>query len=394
MYTDNLKSAEENASYLVREKSGILYLDFQDGILTKLLQNNKIENTLQNRCELRSYLLKSKNIGLYFNAITLTQEAYSQKLNDYNGEDLIPNFLNRKGISHGLLFDSLDLNKNNGLNYNEYLKETFKYYADELKCSFIKVTGSFSAKNALIPIVENDQENIGCKINRMSNIARRAQEAGLAVIIHVNISEFQNIPLNLLFKNYENILAAITKIFIDNEVLSESIIYALPILGISHIGQRLKNKLITYEEIAALNFVTWTRSIIPAIKLIYPHTNEDNSGIRTFSDACSVLNEIIKMEIKKPWAITFAMGPLLYSNSIEYWGGDIKKVELASSLFLRRIEAVKASMNGDFKTIMAQEATFESNIKEVGDNINTNKSKVNIKENNAPKKTKIIEFID
>ena len=399
MYSDNLKFAEENASYLVREKSGILYLDSHDGLMTKFLQKNKIEDNLQNRSELRSYLIKSKNVGLYFNAIALTKEAYSQKLNDCNEEELMPNFLNNKGISHGILFDSLDFNNTNGLNYDEYLSKTFKYYINELKCSFIKVSRSFSVNNEFFPIKKNYQEIIRFKVYELSNITKKAQEAGLAVIIYIGIIDFQNIPLNQLFKNYEDILAEITRIFTDKEVLSEGIVYALPIVGLSHIDQIFNYRKITHEEIAALNFITWTRSIVPAVKLIYPHANEDNSNAKAFSQACLILNEIIKIEIKKPWTITFAMGPLLYSNSIEYWKGDNKKLDLASSLFLKRVEAIKASMNGDFKIAMAEEATFENNIKEVGDIskkidtevklISQKTYKIVISENNTQKRIKL-----
>jgi len=64
--------------------------------------------------------------------------------------------------------------------------------------------------------------------------------------------------------------------------------------------------------------------------------------------------------MKGPWEITGSIGHLSWGNSMEFWRGNELRKGLAAGLFTRRLDALKAALNGEFKQDMAKEATYEA----------------------------------
>jgi fructose-bisphosphate aldolase class 1 len=358
-------TAKKFAEFSIKEKSGVLYLDSENDYFSKLFERVSISNTEEARKELQDYIILTEKFFLYINSMTLTEDAYTQVVENVNeGLKLpIPKYLDRKGVAHGVFFETLSKDGDMAtLKYNEYLSQKFKYYKDTLNAGFVKLKETVQIGKALINL--GLEESIQAKAQRLANTCRRAQETGLFVHLNLEISVGKGVDFDKLFREYELILSEVSKAMSDNDVLFEALIYVVNIVGTSYLNQVYKSRRITHEEIVVRNFVSWKRCIVPAVPMIVVRVNENSSDSNAFLQACSFYTELGKIEMKGPWVVTFGVGGIAYGNSVEFWKGDKIKKDLASGLYSRRLEALKACMNGEFKPEMAKEATYEP--KEVG----------------------------
>jgi len=378
MFSKSLSESEQNAKYILKEKTGLLFLSSPSDF-SKVLDFAKLSNTPEIRSGILAYLLKTK-FFLYVNAIALPEEFYSHIVEvpeQNNSKDSLADFLLRKGVSHGVLFNGINLNGvQDGLKYNEFLSQKFKYYKQTLKSSFVEVTENFHLTSSTISVSKSHSESLTSKANRLANVVRRAQENGLAVLAYVDVIADRGYEMDKMFVEYENILANVTKAMSDNDVLYEGVVFVVNVLGGNHINKTFKNRRVSHEEVVVRNFVAWRRTIVPAVPLICARCSEPDTDAQNFLEGCLLLNEVGKLEMKGPWEVSYGMGALAWGNSVEFWKGNNERSGLAGGLFMRRLEALKACMGGEFKGEMAKEGTYDARVKEVGELVKIEKKEV------------------
>jgi len=92
----------------------------------------------------------------------------------------------------------------------------------------------------------------------------------------------------------------------------------------------------TPEEIAWMTVRTLQRTMVPALPTVC-----FLSGGQSEEDASLNLNAMNKLNVARPWSLTFSYGRALQSSVLKAWGGKPENVAAAQKALL-----VRASANG------------------------------------------------
>ncbi|XP_073150822.1 fructose-bisphosphate aldolase 5, cytosolic [Henckelia pumila] len=323
------KYAEElikNAKYIATPGKGILAADESTGTIGKRLSSINVENIESNRQALRELLFTAPSALQYLSGVILFEETLYQKTS-VDGKPFVDVLL-ENGVLPGIKVDkgTVDLAGTNG--------ETTTQGFDSLgvRCQqFYKAGARFAKWRAVLKIGATEPSELSIQQNAQG-LARYAiicQENGLVPIVEPEVLTDGSHDIKKCAAVTETVLAAVYKALNEQHVLLEG-----TLLKPNMVTPGSDSPKVTPEVIAEYTVAALRRTVPPAVPGIV-----FLSGGQSEEEATSNLNAMNKLDILKPWTLSFSFGRALQQSTLKIWGGKTESVGKAQRTFLERCKA-------------------------------------------------------
>ncbi|XP_010252855.1 PREDICTED: fructose-bisphosphate aldolase, cytoplasmic isozyme 1-like [Nelumbo nucifera] len=331
------KYAEElikNAKYIATPGKGILAADESTGTIGKRLASINVENIETNRRELRELLFTSPNALAYLSGVILFEETLYQKTSD--GKPFVE-VLEENNVIPGIKVDkgTVDIAGTKG--------ETTTQGFDSLgaRCQqYYKAGARFAKWRAVLKIGPNEPSELAIQQNAQG-LARYAiicQENGLVPIVEPEVLTDGNHDINKCAAVTETVLAAVYKALNDHHVLLEG-----TLLKPNMVTPGSDSPKVAAEVIAEYTVTALRRTVPPAVPGIV-----FLSGGQSEEEATLNLNAMNKLDVVKPWTLSFSFGRALQQSTLKTWGGKKENVKAAQEAFLARCKANSVATLGKY----------------------------------------------
>ncbi|KAF4362367.1 hypothetical protein F8388_008251 [Cannabis sativa] len=306
----------KTAKYIATPGKGILAADESTGTIGKRLSSINVENIESNRQALRELLFTCPNALPFLSGVILFEETLYQKTSD--GKPFVE-VLQENGVVPGIKVDkgTVELAGTNG--------ETTTQGFDSLgaRCAqYYKAGARFAKWRAVLKIGVTEPSELSIQQNAQG-LARYAiicQENGLVPIVEPEILTDGAHSVEKCAAVTETVLAAVYKALNEQHVLLE--------------GTLLKPNMITPEVIAEHTVTALRRTVPPAVPGIV-----FLSGGQSEEEATQNLNAMNKLQVLKPWTLSFSFGRALQQSTLKTWGGKKENIGKAQEAFLTRCKA-------------------------------------------------------
>ncbi|XP_024966369.1 fructose-bisphosphate aldolase, cytoplasmic isozyme 1 [Cynara cardunculus var. scolymus] len=338
----------KNAKYIATPGKGILAADESTGTIGKRLSSINVENVESNRQALRELLFTSPNALTYLSGVILFEETLYQKTVDGK---LFVDVLLEANVLPGIKVDKgvVDLSGTNG--------ETTTQGLDGLgaRCAaYYKAGARFAKWRAVLKIGPTEPSELSIQQNAQG-LARYAiicQENGLVPIVEPEILTDGSHDIKKCAYATEMVLAAVYKALNEQHVLLEG-----TLLKPNMVTPGSDSPKVTPEEIAEYTVTALRRTVpaaVPGVVFL--------SGGQSEEEATVNLNAMNKLEVLKPWTLSFSFGRALQSSTLKTWGGKKENVAAAQAGFLARCkansEATLGKYGGDGAGGLASESLY------------------------------------
>jgi len=322
---ENLKRVAES---IVAPGKGILAADESTGTIGKRFANINVENTEENRRAYRELLFTcdesiAKNLG----GVILFHETLYQESGD--GKRFVK-VLKDMGINPGIKVDKgvVNLPGTNAESTTQGLDgltERVKQYVED-GCTFAKwrcVIKINEANN--VPTATAIQENAQV----LARYAVICQQNGLVPIVEPEILIDGPHDINTSLRITERVLACVYKTLVDHHVYLEGTLLKPNMVTP---GQSCEKKA-SPEEIGLATVLALRRTVpaaVPGITFL--------SGGQSEIQATENLNAMNKVDLLKPWALSFSYGRALQASVLKAWGGNKGNVVAAQKVLMKRAQ--------------------------------------------------------
>lgn len=332
----------KTAKYIATPGKGILAADESTGTIGKRLASINVENVEANRQVLRELLFTSPGAVTYLSGVILFEETLYQKTSD--GKPFV-DLLNENGVIPGIKVDKgvVELAGTNG--------ETTTQGFDSLgaRCKeYYKAGARFAKWRAVLKIGPTEPSELSIQQNAQG-LARYAiicQENGLVPIVEPEILTDGSHDIKKCAAVTENVLAAVYKALNDHHVLLEGTLLKPNMVTPGSDSPKVAPEVIAEHTVTALR-----RTVPPAVPGIV-----FLSGGQSEEDATVNLNAMNKLEVLKPWTLSFSFGRALQQTTLKTWGGKKENVGKAQEAFLTRCKANSEATLGKYTPATANGA--------------------------------------
>eukprot|EP00331_Platyophrya_macrostoma_P021250 CAMPEP_0176445042 /NCGR_PEP_ID=MMETSP0127-20121128/23446_1 /TAXON_ID=938130 /ORGANISM="Platyophrya macrostoma, Strain WH" /LENGTH=357 /DNA_ID=CAMNT_0017830713 /DNA_START=2609 /DNA_END=3682 /DNA_ORIENTATION=+ len=349
---DYRKELMETANKIARPGYGILAADESTGTLGKRFEAIGLENNSENARRYRELLFTTPDIEKYISGVIMFDETTKQATKD--GVSFVK-LLADKGIVPGVKVDkgtaqipgAMD-GETATLGLDDLAKRAKTYYDAGIR---------FAKWRAVIKIGDGAPTELAIKENAwgLARYAAICQDNGLVPIVEPEILADGNHSIDCALKVFQRVNAAVVKALHDNNIFMEGILLKPNMVtpGTNH-GTKASN-----VEIAQRTVVALSRTIpaaIPGIMFL--------SGGQSEEDASLNLNEMNKLEFKKPWVLSFSFARALQHTCLRTWGGKDENIEKAQSALITRAKANSEATLGKYqgsKDVSASESLYVKN---------------------------------
>ncbi|KAF3453261.1 hypothetical protein FNV43_RR03701 [Rhamnella rubrinervis] len=315
----------KNAKYIATPGKGILAADESTGTIGKRLASINVENVEPNRQALRELLFTSPNALSFLSGVILFEETLYQKATD--GKPFVE-VLQENNVIPGIKVDkgTVELAGTNG--------ETTTQGFDSLgtRCQqYYKAGARFAKWRAVLKIGPTEPSELSIQQNAQG-LARYAiicQENGLVPIVEPEILTDGAHDIKKCAAVTETVLAAVYKALNEHHVLLEG-----TLLKPNMVTPGSDSPKVTPEVIAEFTVTALRRTVpaaVPGIVFL--------SGGQSEEEATQNLNAMNKLEVLKPWTLSFSFGRALQQSTLKTWGGKKENVGKAQEAFLGRCKA-------------------------------------------------------
>jgi len=340
------------AQSIVAPGKGILAADESTGTIGKRFANISVENVEENRRKYRELLFttdQSQNIGSCLGGVILFHETLYQK--DKNGKPFVE-ILKEHGINPGIKVDKgvqpLHGTKGEGTTQGlDGLAERCAQYAQD-GCTFAKWRCVIKINETLgFPTDVAIQENAQV----LARYASICQANGLVPIVEPEILIDGTHNLATSLRVTERVLACVYKTLVDHHIYLE--------------GTLLKPNMVTpgqsctehasAEQIALATVTALRRTVpaaVPGITFL--------SGGQSELEATANLSAMNKVDLLRPWALSFSYGRALQASVLKAWGGKDGNVAEAQKVLLHRAKMNSLAARGLYESEEAGAAADES----------------------------------
>ncbi|PWZ06026.1 Fructose-bisphosphate aldolase 5, cytosolic [Zea mays] len=315
-YTDELI---KTAKCLATPGKGILASDESTGTIGKRLSSINLENVESNRQALRELLFTAPGVFDYLSGVILFEETLYQKTSD--GKPFV-DVLIAGGVVPGIKVDkgTVEIAGTDG--------ETTTQGLDSLgaRCAKYYEAGARFAKWRAVlkvgPAGQGQPSELAVRQN-VEGLARYAlicQENGLVPIVEPEILTDGGHDIGTCAAATERVLAALYKSLSDHKVLLEATL--------------LKTNMVSAEVIAEYTVAALRRTVPPAVPGVV-----FLSGGQSEEEATQNLDAMNKLEVLKPWTLSFSFGRALQQSTLKKWVGKKENVAAAQATFVIRCKA-------------------------------------------------------
>lgn len=324
------------ANAIVAPGKGILAADESVATMGKRLADIGLENTDDNRRKYRQLLFTTcPTVGDYISGVILFHETLYQKADDGTP---FTELLKERGIIPGIkvdtgvvpLFGSNDECTTQGL--DDLAKRCAQYKKDG--CHFAKWRCVLKI-NEHTPSVQSLIENA----NVLARYASICQANRIVPIVEPEILPDGNHNVERCQKVTETVLAYVYKALADHNVFLE--------------GTLLKPNMVTPgqsaspraspAEIAIATVTALQRRVpaaVPGITFLSGGQSEEEASVN--------LDAMNKLQVKKPWALTFSYGRALQASVLRAWQGKDENIAAAQQELLKRAKANSQASLGTY----------------------------------------------
>ncbi len=311
----------KNARLICAPGKGILAADESTGTIQKRFDGIQVQNTEENRRAYRELLFTSPGIQNYISGVILYEETLYQKTaSGTSFRDLLDSL----GILPGIKVDKGTVNfGTNGETATQGLddlaKRCAKYYQDGAR--FAKWRAVLKIGNGL-PSEAAMRENA----HGLARYAVICQENGLVPIVEPEVLVDGTHDIDTSARASERVFAEVIKACQDFGLIFEG---ALLKPNMITPGSECPNK-VSAQEIAWKTVRTLLRTIpgaFPGIMFL--------SGGQSEEEASDNLNEMNKLDVRRPWNLSFSYGRALQHSVLKTWKGNAENVQAAQTVFLQ-----------------------------------------------------------
>lgn len=312
---------------------GILAADESVGTIGKRFAPIGVENTEDNRRIYRQLLFKTEGLGEYISGAICFEETLFHKADDgtsfvdlMRAQGIVPGIKVDKGVVPLPFTDGETVTQGiDGL--NERCK---KYY--EAGARFAKWRGVINigdGKPSELAIQEN--------VQRLARYAAICQANGLVPIVEPEVLMDGEHSIEVSAAVTERVLAAQYKALSDHHVILEGTLLKPNMVrpGASFKGE-CSDADIGRATVRVLQHTVPVA--VPGIMFL--------SGGMSEEQATVVLNEINRVEGKRPWHLSFSYGRALQQTVLQEWQGKPENVEAAQKALLVRAKANSEANRG------------------------------------------------
>ncbi|TVU08122.1 hypothetical protein EJB05_41510 [Eragrostis curvula] len=335
-YSDELI---KTAKYLATPGKGILASDESTGTIGKRLSSINLENVEPNRQALRELLFTTPGVSAYLSGVILFEETLYQKT--LGGTPFV-DVLSAAGIVPGIKVDkgTVEIVGTNG--------ETVTQGHDSLgaRCAKYYEAGARFAKWRAVlkigPAGEPSELAVKQNAEGLARYAAVCQENGLVPIVEPEILTDGAHDIKACAAATERVIAAVYKSLNDHKVLLEGTLLKpnmvtpgsdSPKARASH-NIFLYNLVVGAEVVAEYTVAALRRTVPPAVPGVV-----FLSGGQSEEEATQNLNAMNKLEVLRPWSLSFSFGRALQQSTLKKWLGKKENVAAAQEAFLARCKA-------------------------------------------------------
>ncbi|KAL5199672.1 hypothetical protein ABZP36_020875 [Zizania latifolia] len=325
----------KTAKYIATPGKGILAADESTGTIGKRLASINVENVEPNRQALRELLFTAPGAVEYLSGVILFEETLYQST---AGGTPFVDVLKAGGVVPGIKVDkgTVEIAGTNA--------ETTTQGLDSLgsRCAKYYEAGARFAKwRAVLKIgAAGEPSELAVKQNAegLARYALICQENGLVPIVEPEILTDGAHDIKTCAAVTERVLAAVYKSLNDHKVLLEGTLLKPNMVTPGSDSPKVGAEVIAEYTVAALR-----RTVPPAVPGVV-----FLSGGQSEEEASQNLNAMNKLEVLKPWTLTFSFGRALQQSTIKKWAGKKENVAAAQAAFLARCKANSEATLGKY----------------------------------------------
>ncbi|KAL4554672.1 hypothetical protein LXL04_037273 [Taraxacum kok-saghyz] len=294
----------KNAKYIATPGKGILAADESTGTIGKRLSSINVENVESNRQALRELLFTAPNAVTYLSGVILFEETLYQKTADGKPFSTFPAPTARPCTTQGL--DGLGA-------------RCAKYY---------EAGARFAKWRAVLKIGATEPSELSIQQNAqgLARYAINCQENGLVPIVEPEILTDGSHDIKKCAYATEMVLAAVYKALNEQHVLLEGTLLKPNMVTPGSDSPKVAPEVIAEYTVTALRRTV--PAAVPGIVFLSGGQSEEQATVN--------LNAMNKLEVLKPWTLTFSFGRALQSSTLKTWGGKKENVAAAQAVFLAR----------------------------------------------------------
>ncbi|ORZ31568.1 fructose-bisphosphate aldolase [Catenaria anguillulae PL171] len=342
------KELADNAKAIVAAGKGILAADESTGTIAKRFQSISLENTEENRRAYRDLLFTAPGeLEKYIGGVILFDETIRQKSAD--GTPLAE-VLRKRGILVGIKVDkgTVPIHGTNDETTTQGLDGLAERCAE-----YYKLGARFAKWRCVLRIGANEPSPVAIEENAnvLARYASICQANGLVPIVEPEI----------LMDGDHNLERAV---FCTEKVLA-AVYYKLNQHHVFLAGTLLKPNMVcpgvdcptkyTPEQIGLATATVLRRTVpaeVPGITFL--------SGGQSEEEATLHLNAMNKVDLLRPWALTFSYGRALQATVIKTWAGKKENVKAAQEALMVRAKANWEASQGKYAGGAAGKGASES----------------------------------
>jgi fructose-bisphosphate aldolase class I len=330
---------EQTARALVAEGKGILAADETVPTLTKRFDALKIASTENSRLTYREMFFTTPDISTFISGVILQDETIRQK----NAVGIpLTKVLSEQGIIPGIKVDTGA--KVLAGSPEEKITEGLDGLRDRLK-EYAAMGARFAKWRAVIRITDRLPSPMCVNVNAhaLARYAALCQEQGIVPIVEPEVLMDGSHTIERCEAVTSSILHAVFHALFEQCVGLERMLLK-PNMVIA--GKDCPKKA-SVEEVATATLRCLRRHVpaaVPGIVFL--------SGGQSDVLATSHLNAINKLDLPKPWTISFSYGRALQDPAIEAWRGKQQNLKAAQHAFYHRAKCNNAAAIGTYTSAL------------------------------------------
>ena len=333
-----LQQLENIARALMADGKGILAADETVPTLTKRFSALTIDSTADNRRAYREMLFTAPGASSFISGVILQDETIRQK--NLSGTPLVEG-LTKQGILAGIKVD-------NGAmmlagSPNEKVTEGLDGLRDRLK-AYVAMGARFAKWRAVIRISDMlpSRMCISANAHALARYAALCQEQTIVPIVEPEVLMDGSHTIERCEEVTSSVLHAVFTALFEQHVVLEGMLLK-PNMVIS--GKDCPRQA-SVEEVAAATVRCLRRHVpaaVPGIVFL--------SGGQPDVLATAHLNAINRMDLPKPWKISFSYGRALQDPAIEAWHGKPQNLQAGQQAFYFRAKCNSAAALGQYSSV-------------------------------------------
>jgi len=324
---------------LIAEGKGILAADETIPTLTKRFATLKIESTEDSRRAYREMFFTTPDVSAFISGVILQDETIRQK--NASGTPLAE-LLSKQGIVPGIKVD-------NGAKVlagssDETVTEGLDGLRDRL-IQYAAMGARFAKWRAVIRITDTlpSPMCIGVNAQALARYAALCQEQGIVPIVEPEVLMDGSHAIERCEEVTSAVLHTVFHALYEQRVSLEGILLK-PNMVIPGKAYRTQASV---EEVATATLRCLRRHVpaaVPGIVFL--------SGGQSAVLATTHLNAINKVDLPKPWKISFSYGRALQDPAIEAWRGKQQNLKAAQQAFYHRAKCNAAAAIGRYNSAL------------------------------------------